>query len=123
KSIFIPGFHNTTTDEITFYIKEDFNSAKSIEQLQLDLLSARKKNNQFRSEKLSSKSIKNIARHIQRRSSDWAQTRPEWGLAKNAAFIVGPRNLTKHLDLDGRVFLHSYDWEKDVDSGLLTTIL
>ena len=41
------------------------------------------------------------------RSSDWAQVFPEWGLAGNAAFIVGPREITAALDLERRVFLHS----------------
>jgi uncharacterized protein YbcC (UPF0753/DUF2309 family) len=33
-------------------------------------------------------------------------------LAKNAGFIVGSRELTKSNNLDGRCFLHSYNWEK-----------
>jgi len=58
-----------------------------------------------------------------RRAGDWAQTRPEWGLARNAAFIVAPRVLTRGLDLDGRAFLHSYDPDGDQDGAALETIL
>ncbi|NBO19680.1 MAG: DUF2309 family protein, partial [Proteobacteria bacterium] len=54
---------------------------------------------------------------------DWAQVRPEWGLARNAAFIAAPRSLTAGLDLDGRCFLHSYDWRTDPEGAHLTTIL
>ena len=52
-----------------------------------------------------------------------AQTRPEWGLADNAAFVVAPRRRTRHLDLQGRVFLHDYDWHADEDLATLTLIL
>lgn len=61
-----------------------------------------------------------LARH---RAADWAQVRPEWGLAGNAAFVVGPRHLTRGLDLDGRVFLHSYRVEHDPDGAALEVIL
>ena len=47
-------------------------------------------------------------RHVEERSRDWANPRPEWGLSGNAAFLIGRRTLTKGLDLGGRVFLHSY---------------
>jgi len=60
---------------------------------------------------------------LTRRSADWAQVRPEWGLAGNAALIVGPRRWTQALDLAGRCFLHDYDWSKDQHLEALTTIL
>lgn len=62
-------------------------------------------------------------RHVRRRAGDWAQPCPEWGLAGNAAFVIGPRDLTRDLDLDGRVFLHSYDPDVDHDHTVLQTIL
>ena len=57
------------------------------------------------------------------RGTDWAQVRPEWGLAGNAAFIVGDRSLTEGIDLGCRAFLHSYRAECDPDSSALETIL
>lgn len=62
-------------------------------------------------------------RHVEQRSSDWAQTRPEWGLAGNAAFVAAPRELTAGLDLQGRTFLHSYDADADPDGAVLEVIL
>jgi uncharacterized protein YbcC (UPF0753/DUF2309 family) len=57
------------------------------------------------------------------RGHDWAQVRPEWGLAANAAFVIGPRSITAELDLACRVFLHNYDAEADRDGDALETIL
>lgn len=57
------------------------------------------------------------------RASDWAQVRPEWGLARNAAFIVAPRVRSLGCDLGGRAFLHSYDPHADLDGAVLEQIL
>lgn len=63
------------------------------------------------------------ARHVRSRAADWAQVVPEWGLAGNAAFVVGPRSVTAGLDLGRRVFLHSYDAAADASGVVLETIL
>lgn len=62
-------------------------------------------------------------REIERRSMDWAQVRPEWGLARNSLFIIGSRRLTNKVDLEGRSFLHSYDENHDDDGKLLEIIM
>jgi uncharacterized protein YbcC (UPF0753/DUF2309 family) len=62
-------------------------------------------------------------RETERRAVDWAETRPEWGLAGNAGFVIGPRGLTENLDLDGRSFLHSYDWSTDPEGDALEAIV
>ncbi|WP_059018467.1 DUF2309 domain-containing protein [Mycobacterium sp. M26] len=63
------------------------------------------------------------ARHVVGRSLDWAQVYPEWGLAGNAAFLVGPRGMSQGIDLQRRTFLHSYEAEVDTDGSALETIL
>lgn len=60
---------------------------------------------------------------VRDRGIDWAQVRPEWGLARNAAFVIGPRSLTSGLDLGGRAFLHSYDQHADPTGKVLETIM
>ena len=60
---------------------------------------------------------------LDRKASDWSEVRPEWGLANHAAFVVGPRSSFRGLDLEGRVFLHSYDERGDGDLSILRTIL
>lgn len=121
-TVFYGALHNTTTDCVELYTLE---GAKTIypellNQLQNDLKEARLKTNQERGRELQSGTSHN---DIIRRSLDWSETRPEWGLARNAAFIVAPRYLTKNIPLDGRCFLHSYRFEQDHDGALLETIL
>ncbi len=63
------------------------------------------------------------AERVSERGADWAQVRPEWGLARNAAFIIGPRSMTTGLDLDGRAFLHTYNAADDPTGRVLETIM
>ena len=60
---------------------------------------------------------------VGRRSDDWAEPVPEWGLVGNAAVVVGPRSLTAGVDLQRRVFLHSYDTGADPDGVALEAIM
>lgn len=62
-------------------------------------------------------------RGLVRRGRNWAETRPEWGLAGCSAFIAAPRQRTVGRDLAGRAFLHSYDWRQDAGFGTLELIL
>lgn len=110
---FVAAEHNTTTDKISF------SSLHGMEEIIADAESAQRFNNQERALKLG---LSNPDK-LEKRSRDWAEVRPEWGLAGNAAFIVGPREETKGIDLEGRTFLHSYDHKQDVDGAILRTIL
>lgn len=60
---------------------------------------------------------------MRQRADDWAEVYPELGLAGNAAMIIGPRELTRGVDLGRRVFLHSYRAEVDPDGSALETIM
>jgi uncharacterized protein YbcC (UPF0753/DUF2309 family) len=64
-----------------------------------------------------------LLRRLRRRARDWGETRPEWGLADNAALIVAPRSRTRGVDLQGRAFLHEYRWQDDPDGSVLEQIL
>lgn len=115
---FMAALHDTTTDECHLSLNSQIKHQVLIEQLQADLQFAREKNLVYRSG-----SLKDFWKNVPNKSLNWAEVRPEWGLARNAAFVVGPRNLTKSVDCDGRCFLHSYNWEIDDNGHLLETIL
>jgi uncharacterized protein YbcC (UPF0753/DUF2309 family) len=122
-TIFLAGEHNTTTDDITLYDRHVPESHHSdLKALRADLQSARRAANEERRGDLGDESD-DPKREMERRCADWAQTRPEWGLAGNASFIIGPRRWTSDLDLDGRAFLHSYDWTTDPDGDALEAIM
>src|SRR5205085_9814228 len=62
--------------------------------------------------------------HVEARSEDLAQTRPELGHATNALCIVGRRQRTRGVYFDRRAFLTSYDPTQDDAQGtILTRIL
>jgi hypothetical protein len=60
---------------------------------------------------------------VRTRARDWSQVRPEWGLAGNASFFAVPRARTAQLSLEGRAFLHEYDWRQDTGFEVLTLIM
>ncbi|GGE31667.1 DUF2309 domain-containing protein [Psychroflexus planctonicus] len=115
---FLGAEHNTTTDEIILF---DADTPKPFEekinQLKIDLAKARET---ATAERLGEK---NSTKKAVRKSTDWSETRPEWGLAKNAGFVIGPRSLTEQTNLEGQCFLHSYDWKMDEDGSALNAIL
>jgi uncharacterized protein YbcC (UPF0753/DUF2309 family) len=116
---FIGAEHNTTTDEIILFDAEVPNSHKElIEKLKSNLEKAQETATQ---ERLGIASHSVALAH--KKANDWGETRPEWGLAKNAGFIIGTRALTKNHNLDGRCFLNSYNWEMDASGTSLEGIM
>jgi len=118
-TVFIGAEHNTTTDDIVLFDSQVPSSHKEqVAAVKKSLLLAQQTATQDR---LGS-SADSVAM-AQRKANQWSETRPEWGLAKNAGFIVAPRSLTKAENLDGRCFLHSYDWELDKKGSALEGIM
>jgi len=123
ETLFVAAEHNTTTNAINFFDQHAPDQFRSgINKLKKRLKKAQAYANieQFNMSDEDSAHIKDEAH---RRAADWAETRPEWGLAGNASFIIGPRSLTNRLNLKARSFLHTYDWEKDPSGQKLEAIL
>ena len=126
---FIPGLHNTTTDKLQLFDLDRIPSSHIvyIDRLRKGLLSASRLCAQERLPSLQIQSTPRepaaAYREIERNAVDWSQVRPEWGLSRNAYFIIGRRSLTRDLSLEGRAFLHSYDYHIDPKRRLLENIL
>lgn len=116
-TVFVGAEHNTTDDSVLLFDHGlNIDSDKKAE-LEAGLERAKKANQDYRLATFSTNS------HPNRRSHDWSETRPEWGLAGNANFIIAPRDLSMDHDLKGRSFLHSYRPEIDHDHKVLETIM
>ena len=125
----LAALHNTTTDQVTLYDTDAVPEALhgALDQLRSWLATAGERARAERASALGLAALLGqpaaLKQAVQERANDWAQVRPEWGLADNAAFIVAPRARTRHIDLAGRSFLHDYDWRLDEDLGVLTLIM
>ena len=124
-TLFLAGEHNTTTDTIVLLDREMLPSRhrEGFEALASHLDAAGAALAAERCHRLPGAPRAASRRHVEARGADWAQPRPEWGLAGNAAFICGPRAMTAGLDLGSRTFLHSYDHRQDPDGSVLEGIL
>jgi len=124
-SVFLACQHDTTTDKITIYNREDVVGASeaAFASLERQLAQAGKLTRAERARRLPGAEKGDIDDAIVWRSKDWAELRPEWGLAGCSVFVVAPREHSSGLDLGGRSFLHSYVWRKDEGFGVLELIM
>jgi uncharacterized protein YbcC (UPF0753/DUF2309 family) len=129
-TVFVGAFHNTCNDSIRYFDveripashQEEFDVARR----QLEETCARNAHERcrrFMSAPLTM-SFAQARQHVEERSEDLAQTRPECGHATNALCLVGRRFWTRGLFLDRRAFLTSYDpTQDDEEATILTRIL
>ncbi len=126
---FLPGQHDTTTDEVELFDLEDVPAThrKDLLRLQHDLEVAGIRNSAERLTRLPQEPAvpngKRAAMRAKLRSVDWSQVRPEWGLSRHSAFIIGRRLLTQGINLEGRTFLHSYNYLQDPSGKYLEVIM
>lgn len=122
---FVGGYHDTTSDLVEIFDMElvpsshadDFTNAMKV------VHTARANNALERCQKFMGSDASNVRTpqqalsHVQTRSTDLGQARPELGHATNASVILGRRNLTKGIFFDRRLFMPSYDPFNDDDNG------
>ncbi|AVR45124.1 DUF2309 domain-containing protein [Christiangramia fulva] len=122
-TFFLACLHDTTTDEVTIFneaeVPED--QKENLAELKNSLKKAGKASRTERAVRFSIDD--NIETAIFKRSKDWSQVRPEWGLAGCKAFVVASRERTKDINLEGQSFLHSYNWKADKDFSVLESIM
>ncbi|WP_374358052.1 YbcC family protein [Chitinimonas sp.] len=126
-TVFVAALHNTTTDELEYFDRDLLPeyARSALAHFELVSQTALRQVRQERAPRLGLADMDDAAllAALHGRASDGAQTRPEWGLAGNAAFIIAPRSLSRGLRLDGRSFLHDYDASQDADGSLLELLM
>jgi uncharacterized protein YbcC (UPF0753/DUF2309 family) len=119
---FVAAEHETTTDAVELLDLDAVPAShrEAIAELERDLARAGAAN---RAERWAAFPWSPLPCGSDDRSSDPAQVVPDWGLARCAAIVIGPRSLTAGRDLERRVFLHSYAPDADPDGLVLEAIM
>jgi len=124
---FVPALHNTTIDELRLHDLDLLPPSHLVyaERLSNGLMAASRLCVAERMLTLGAGNSEPSAAFssANRNSMDWSQVRPEWGLSRNAAMVIGRRHITELLNLEGRVFLQSYDYRCDPKVRLLENLL
>ncbi|MES2790548.1 MAG: DUF2309 domain-containing protein [Planctomycetota bacterium] len=116
---FLGGLHNTSNESVTFYDLDQLPASHraDLEYARAALEQTCERNAHERCRRFQSAplnmSFAAARRHVEGRSEDLAQTRPEYGNASNAICFVGRGARTRGLYLDRRCFKHSYDPHTD----------
>ena len=122
---FLGALHDTTTDQLTIFDTDGLPAthADDLARLQASLAEAGRVTRRERAAILTLHDRRSIENQVPARSRDWSEVRPEWGLAGCASYIIAPRSRTAGIDLEGRAFLNSYDWQRDDGFRTLESIM
>ncbi|MBA3625235.1 MAG: DUF2309 family protein, partial [Methylibium sp.] len=126
---FVGAIHNTASDQIVFFDLQDFPTTHTAEweALCADLDEARARSARERCRRFASApkdpSPAKALRHVEGRSRDLSQVRPEWGHCTNAFAVVGRRSLTQGAFFDRRGFVISYNPTEDPTGAFVERIL
>jgi uncharacterized protein YbcC (UPF0753/DUF2309 family) len=130
ETVFVGGYHNTCNDSVIFFDTDRVPATHrdEFEQARHNIHDTCQRNAHERCRRFMSASLTmsfaEAHRHVEERSEDLSQTRPECGHATNTICIVGKREWTRGLYLDRRCFLTSYDpLQDDADNTVLMRIL
>lgn len=126
---FIGGLHDTTRDEVEFYDTDGLSKdnhllhQRNVQIFEISLdYNAKERSRRFATID-SKKDAKKVHKQVKLRALSLFQPRPEWNHATNALCVIGKRENNKHLFLDKRAFLNSYDHRLDPEGKYLFNIL
>jgi uncharacterized protein YbcC (UPF0753/DUF2309 family) len=120
---FIGAYHNTCNNQIQYYDLDRVPATHRslFRKIESDLNEARHRNAHERCRRFESApfniSLTEALNHVEQRSEDLSQVRPEYNHATNALCLVGSRKWSRGLFLDRRSFLVSYEPLKDDERG------
>jgi len=120
---FIGGYHNTCNDRMEYHDLDKLSRKLRplFRILQTDMDEARARNAHERIRRFESAPFDlrpaEALKHVEERSEDLSQARPEYNHATNALCFVGQRTWSRGLFLDRRAFLASYDPSIDDENG------
>ncbi|CAM5209262.1 putative inorganic carbon transporter subunit DabA OS=Castellaniella defragrans OX=75697 GN=dabA PE=3 SV=1 [Castellaniella defragrans] len=126
-TVFMGALHNTTTDEVTGFDLDLLPPAAQARWRKMEqaFVQAGDRMRRERAPTLwmdADLAPGALLKSFRRRANDGSQTRPEWGLTRNAAFIIGPRERRRGRVLD-RTYLHDYDARFDGDGSVLEKLM
>jgi uncharacterized protein len=120
---FIGGYHNTCNDRVEYYDLDQLphSHRKLFRSMEASINEARQRNALERARRFESAPLSltpaEALQHVEERSEDLSQARPEYNHATNAMCFVGQREWSRGLFLDRRAFLASYDPSIDTADG------
>lgn len=126
---FVGALHDTTRDEIEFYDEDKMSEAiKALHnQNKITFNKALDDNAKERSRRFilidSKQSSSKVHEQVKLRSVSLFEPRPELNHATNALCIIGRREMSKHVFLDRRSFMNSYDYKIDLDGKFLSNMI
>lgn len=126
-TVFMGALHNTTTDEVTGF-DLDLLPPAALARWKKMAQAFEQAGDSIRRERApalwmdANLSPETLLAAFRRRANDGSQTRPEWGLTRNAAFIIGPRDRSRGRVLS-RSYLHDYDARFDADGAVLEKLM
>ncbi|TWU43650.1 hypothetical protein Poly51_62610 [Rubripirellula tenax] len=127
---FLGAYHNTCDDSVVWFDLDRMPPSHFdlFESTKKTVDEARLRNAHERARRFESCDInctpEEALRHVERRSEDLSQVRPEYNHATDALCFVGRREWSRGLFLDRRSFLTSYDSRQDTsDHAILLRIL
>lgn len=127
---FVGAYHNTCSDNVEYYDLDLLprTHRELFRRIEASVNETRARNAHERARRFESAPLdltfSEAIEHVEQRSEDLSQARPEYNHATNALVTVGRRDWTRGLFMDRRVFLTEYDPSvDDENASVLTRIL